>query len=132
MLKVRKLIVLPLVFFTISTGSAIAGQQRHIVNPNQLSDAMATQAASQDANRAAVRESLMRPEVRRVADGMGVDVDRLTAAVDTMDGADLDQAASAARQMNQQLVGGDSSVTLSTTTIIIALLVLILIIVAVH
>ena len=131
-MNVRKLVVLPLVFFTISAGSAIAGQQPHIVNPNQLSDAMATQAASQDANRAAVRDSLMRPEVRRVADGLGVDVDRLMAAVDTMAGADLDQAASAARQTNQQLVGGDSSVTLSTTTIIIALLVLILIIVAVH
>jgi hypothetical protein len=63
---------------------------------------------------------------------MGVDMNRLTASVDTLEMADLGQAASTARQINQQLVGGDSTVTLSTTTIIIALLILILIIVAVH
>jgi hypothetical protein len=91
-----------------------------------------TQVASQDANRAAVREALARPEVKRVAAGVGVDANRLAAAVDTMAGPDLDQAASAARQVNQQLVGGDSSISISTTTIIIALLVIILIVVAVH
>ena len=132
MQKIRKLVVLPLALFTLSAGSATAGQQPHVVSPNQLYDVMAMHSASQDANRAAVRESLTRPEVKRVADSMGVNVDRLAAAVDTMTGADLEQAASAARQVNQQLVGGDSSVTLSTTTIIIGLLVLILLIVAIH
>jgi hypothetical protein len=60
---------------------------------------------------------------------MGLDLDRLDAVVDTMQGADLEQAASTARQVNQELVGGASSVTLSTTTIIIILLAIILIIV---
>ena len=127
-----RLFALPVAFLTVGAESAVAGQQPHIVSPNQLSNAMATQVATQDAKRAAVRESLTRPEVRRVAAGIGVDVDHLALAVDTMAAADLDQAASAARQVNQHFVGGDSSVTLSTTTIIIALLVLILIIVAVH
>ncbi len=93
---------------------------------------MAAKLASQDADRAAIREALARPEVKNLAAGMGVDMNRLTETVDTLAAADLDQAASTARQVNQQLVGGDSTVTLSTTTIIIALLVLILIIVAVH
>ena len=93
---------------------------------------MAAKVASQDADRAAIREALARPEVKNLAAGMGVDMNRLTETVDTLAAADLDQAASTARQVNQQLVGGDSTVTLSTTTIIIALLVLILIIVAVH
>ena len=53
---------------------------------------------------------------------MGVDLDRVNAAVDTMQGADLGQAASTARPINQQLVGGDSSVTLATTAIITILL----------
>jgi hypothetical protein len=132
MKTVRKLLVLPLVFFTVSAGSAFAAQQPHIVNPSQLTGAMMTQVASQDANRAAVREALARPEVKRVAAGLGVDSNRLAAAVDTMAGTDLDQAASAARQVNQHLVGGDSSISISTTTIIIALLVIILIVVAVH
>ena|SRR5262245_61624295 len=129
---VRKLLVLPLVLVTVSAGSAFAGQQPHIVTPSQLSEAMMSQVASQNGNRAAVREALARPEVRRVAAGLGVDADRLTAVVDTMAGTDLDRAASAAQQLNQQLVGGDSSISLSTTTIIIALLLIILIVVAVH
>jgi hypothetical protein len=128
---VRKLLVLPLVFFTLTAGSAFGEQQPHIVNPNQLSDAMTAHLTSQDANRAAVREALARPEVKRIAAGMGVDANRLTAAADTLAGTDLDQAASAARQVNQRLVGGDS-VVISTTTIIIALLIIILIVVAVH
>jgi len=53
---------------------------------------------------------------------MGVDLDRVNAAVDTMQGADLGQAASTARPINQRLVGGDSSVTLTTTAIITILL----------
>jgi hypothetical protein len=132
MKAVRRLLVLPLVFITAGTGSALAAQQPHIFSSNQVSDAIAARVASQDADRAAVREALARPEVKGVAAGMGIDADRLNAVVDTMSGADLEQAVSTTRQVNQQLVGGDSSITLSTTTIIIALLLLILIIVAVH
>jgi hypothetical protein len=132
MQNLRKFVVLVLVLVVGTAGSAFAGQQPHILSPSQLSEAMAEKVASRDADRAAVREALARPEVKNVAAGLGVDMNRLTASVDTLDAADLGQAASTARQINQQLVGGDSTVTLSTTTIIIALLILILIIVAVH
>jgi len=131
MQNLRKLVVLVLVFAG-TAGSAFAEQQPHILSPSQLSEAMAMKVASRDADRASVREALARPEVKNVAASMGVDMNRLAASVDTLDAADLGQAASTARQINQQLVGGDSTVTLSTTTIIIALLILILIIVAVH
>jgi hypothetical protein len=92
---------------------------------------VADRVAAQDADRAAVRDALARPEVRNVAATMGVDLARLTDAVGTMSGADLERAASTARQVNQQLVGGASTVVISTTTIIIALLVVILIVIAV-
>ena len=77
---------------------------------------------------ASVHEALGRPDVRHVAATMGIDLDRLDVVVDTMQGADLEQAASTAREVNQELVGG-SSVTLSTTTIIIILLAIILLVV---
>jgi hypothetical protein len=130
MKTVRQLLALPLVILTIAPGSALAGQQ-HIVTPSQLSAAVADRVAAQDADRAAVRDALARPEVRNVAATMGVDLARLTDAVGTMSGADLERAASTARQVNQQLVGGASTVVISTTTIIIALLVVILIVIAV-
>jgi hypothetical protein len=127
MTTVRKLVVLPLVFLTFAR-SAVAGQQ-HIVSPHQLTATMTGKLAAQDADRASVHEALSRPEVRSVAAQMGVDLDKANAAVDTMRGADLERAASTARQVNQQLVGGASSITLSTTTIIIILLAIILIVV---
>jgi hypothetical protein len=128
MKAVRKLLVYPLVFLTIVAGSAQAGQQPHVVSPGQLAAATASRVAAQDADRAAVREALSRPEVRSMAEGMGVDVNRLSNAVGTLSGDDLAQAAATARQVNGQLVGGASTVTISTTTIIIALLIIILIV----
>jgi len=122
----RKLLVLPLVFLTIAV-SAQAGQ-RHILSPNQLTAAMTQKVTAENADRASVQEALGRSDVRHVAATMGIDLDRLDAVVNTMQGADLEQAASTAREVNQALVGG-SSVTLSTTTIIIILLAIILIVV---
>lgn len=128
MKTVRKLVVFPLVLFTLAAGTASAGQQ-HIVNPSQLSAAMAERTASQDADRTAIREALGRPEVQKVAATMGLDMNRLNSAVGTMNAVELGQAANSARQVNDQLVGGASTIVISTTTIIIALLIIILIVV---
>jgi hypothetical protein len=126
---VRTLLVFPLVVLMMASSSAFAGQQ-HLVNPSQLAAAVADDAAKQDTNRAIVREALERPEVQAVASKLGLDLSRATAAVETLSGADLDKAANAAQQVNEQLVGGASTVVISTTTIIIVLLLLIILIVA--
>ena len=97
-------------------------EEQHLVAPGQLAATVTDHAARQDASRAAIREALARPEVRDVASSMHIDLARATAAVETMTGADLEQAANAAKTVNQQLVGGASTVVISTTTIIIALL----------
>ena len=128
MRTVRQLLALLLSLLTIP-GSAFADQQ-HVIDPSQLASAVAQRVATEDADRAVIRATLARPEVHDVAATLGVDVGRLTTAVDTLSGADLERAVTTARQVNRQLVGGASSVTLSTTTIIIGLLVLILLIVA--
>ena len=85
--------------------------------------------AKQDADRAAIREALARPQVREVATNIGVDLANASAAVDTLTGYELTRAGDTARQINEQLVGGASNVVISTTTIIIVLLLLILLIV---
>jgi len=110
---------------TVSTAFA-AGQ--HVVPPAQIATTVADHVAKQDADRTAVREALARPEVERMATTIGLDLTRAKAAVETMSGADLERAATAARDVNQQLVGGASTVVISTTTIIIALLIVIIII----
>jgi len=126
----RTLFVFPLVVLMMASSSAFAGQQ-HLVNPSQLATTVADGAAKQDTNRATVREALERPEVQAVASKLGLDLSKATAAVDTLAGADLEKAANAAQQVNEQLVGGASTVVISTTTIIIILLLVIILIIAV-
>lgn len=131
MQSARTLLVFPLVALMIASSSAFAGQQ-HVVPPSQLATTVADGVAKQDAERAAVHEALARPEVQAVASKLGLDLTRAAAAVDTMSGADLEKAASAAQQVNGQLVGGASTVVISTTTIIIVLLLVILLIIAIR
>ena len=126
----RECLVGLLILLTVLSPSAYA-QNRHVVRPADIAAVVDAHVASQNADRAAIREALERPEVRDVAARIGIDLDHVTASVSTLSGPDLEGAASAARQVNDTLVGGASSVTLSTTTIIIILLALILIIVAV-
>jgi hypothetical protein len=128
MRTVRQFLALLLSLLTVPAGSAFAGQ-RHVVDPSQLAAAVAQRVAAQDADRAVIRDTLARPEVRDVAARIGVDMTRMTTAVDTLSGADLERAAATARQVDGELTGGASTITLSTTTIIIGLLVLILLII---
>jgi preprotein translocase subunit SecF len=126
----RKCLVGLLVLLTASSSSAYA-QNRHVVRSAAIAAAVDAHVASENADRAAIRETLERPEIRDLATRIGINLDHVTASIGTLSGADLENAASAAQQVNEELVGGASSVTLSTTTIIIVLLALILIIVAV-
>jgi len=127
MKTVRAFLVL-LLALIMAPGRAFAGQQ-HIVAPGTIAAATAERTAAQDADRASIREALARPEVQSAAAKLGVSVGRLEGAVNTLSGADLERAASTARQVNDQLVGGASTITISTTVIIIALLIIILIVV---
>jgi hypothetical protein len=126
---IKQLLVLPLALLLVVSTSAFA-QQQHAVDPAAIAGTVTQHVTAQDANRAAVRDALARPEVRDVASRMGVDLTRIDAAIATMSGANLQQAASAAQQVNGALVGGASTVVISTTTIIIALLVVLIIVVA--
>lgn len=130
MKTVRLFLILALAVSLAAPGRAIAGQ-RHIVPPNEIAAATVNHATAQDEDRAVIREALSQPQVRSTVAKLGVSMDRLENAVNTMSGEDLQRAASTAREVNDQLVGGASTVTISTTAIIIALLVIILIVVAV-
>lgn len=126
---IKQLLVLPLALLMVMSTSVFA-QQQHAVDSGAIAGAVTQHIAAQDADRAAVRDALARPQVREVASHMGIDLTRMDASVATMSGADLQQAASAARQVDSALVGGASTVVISTTTIIIALLVVIIIVIA--
>ncbi len=123
----RRILVLPVALLMMASTSVFAGQQ-HVVAPGQLASTVSDHVATQDADRAAVHEALARPEVRDVVSSMGVDLNAVSAVVDTMTGTQLGQAGDAARQVNQQLIGGASTVVISTTAIILVLLLVIILI----
>lgn len=130
MRTLRTLLMVPLVCILALPAPALA-QDRHVVDPAALADTVSGAVARDDAHRAAIHEALARPDVRELAAKSGIDLDRVNASVDTLNGSALVRAAAAAQQVNQTLVGGASTVVISTTTIIIALLLVLLVVIAV-
>ena len=125
----RMTLVFLLVALMMGSSAAFADQQ-HLVPPSQLATTVADSAAKQDTDRATIRQALERPEVHAVASKLGLDLDHATAAIDTLSGSNLEKAASAAQQVNDQLVGGASNVVISPTAPTTILLLVIILIVA--
>ena len=101
-------------------------QQTHVINQSALDQAVQQRVSQDQADRDAIRTFLQNPAVRGVADKAGLSIDKAEAAVSTLQGDELRQAAGQARVVNSQLAGGDT-IVITTTTIIIILLIVILI-----
>ena len=102
-------------------------QQSHVINKSSLDQAVQQRVSQDEADREALRTFLADPTVKRVAAKAGLPLNKAGAAVSTLQGDELRQAASQARAINQDLAGG-ATVVITTTTIIIILLVIILIV----
>jgi protein-disulfide isomerase-like protein with CxxC motif len=103
-------------------------QQRHVVEPADLRQAVTAQVAVDAANRAAIRDVFQHSQVREVANQLGLNVTRADAAVSTMTSADLAEAATAARTVNTTLAGGANTLIISTTTLLLILIIVILVV----
>ena len=109
------------------TASTAFAQQTHVIDKSKLDQAVQQRVSQEQADREALRTFLNNPTVQGVAAKAGLSVAKAEAAVGTLQGDELRQAASQARTVNDQLAGGDTLV-ISTTTIIIILLIVILIV----
>jgi hypothetical protein len=107
----------------------MANAQNHVIGQSTLDKAVQQHVTREQADRDAIRSVLQRAEVREVAAKAGLSLDKADAAVSALQGADLQQAALQARQVQNDLAGGASTVVISTTTIIIVLLLVLLIVV---
>jgi hypothetical protein len=105
-----------------------AQAQTHVIAKSALSQAVQQQVGQDQADRAAIVSLLQRAEVRQIATQAGLSLEKAEAAVSTLNGQDLRDLASQARQVQNDLAGGASTVVISTTTIIIVLLIVILIV----
>jgi hypothetical protein len=120
----RSLAVCLAVLFMAPAASA----QSHVIGASALDKAVQARVSQEQADREAIASLLRRAEVRDIADKAGLSLEQANAAVATLEGDDLRQLASHARQVQNELAGGASTIVISTTTIIIVLLLVILII----
>ena len=102
-------------------------QQSHVISKTALDQAVQQRVSQDQADREAIRTFLQNPQVKTVAAKAGLPIERAEAAVSTLQGDELRQAAGQARMVNHDLAGG-STIVISTTTIIIILLIIILIV----
>jgi hypothetical protein len=107
----------------------MASAQDHVIGQATLDKAVQQRVTHEQADRDAILSLLQRADVRDVAAKAGLSLDKARTAVSTLQGADLQQAASQARQVQNDLAGGSSTIVISTTTIIIVLLLVLLIVV---
>ena len=119
---------LAIVLSVLFMAPAVRAQQ-HVIDRAALDQAVQQRVARDRADREAIVALLRRADVRDVAGKAGLSLERAETAVAALQGDDLHQIASQARQVQSDLAGGASTVTISTTTIIIILLVVILIVV---
>ena len=123
--------VLAVLFTLVIALPSANAQSAHAAPQSALDAAVQQHVSTPTADREMILKLLERDEVKEVAGKAGLDLRRATSAVATLDGQQLADAATQARQVEQALAGGQSRITISTTLIIIALLVLILLIVAI-
>lgn len=116
------------VVLAVLLAAPLAQAQTHVVGKGTLDKAVQERVQQEQADRDAIVALLHRPEVRQMAAKAGLSVERAETAVATLQGDDLHQIASQARQAQNDLAGGASTIVISTTTIIIVLLVIILIV----
>lgn len=107
---------------------AVGAQQSHVISQRALDQAVQQRVTQEQADREAIRTLLQNSAVKDVAARAGLPIDKAQAAVSTLQGDELRQAAAQAQQINDQLAGGSDTVVISTTTIIIILLIVLLIV----
>lgn len=113
----------------LATPGSVQAQEDIAASPDDVEVAVQQKVAAAESDREAIRSVLDRNEVRDVAAGAGLDVDRAAAVVETLEGSELSAAAEQARDLDAALAN-DTTIVISTTAIIIGLLILILIMVS--
>jgi hypothetical protein len=125
-MRIRTTLVAVVVSSLLWSASATA-QQRHVVDPTAMRQAIADQAATDQQNREAVLGVLARSEVRELAGRLGLTVTRAETAVSTLNSVELAQMADQARSADAQLAGGADTIVISVTTLLLIIIIVLLV-----
>jgi hypothetical protein len=125
-MRIRATVSAFLFLSSVLLSSPAFAQQRHVVSPAAMRQAIAQQAQAQQQTRDSLRAVLKNSQVREVAKSLGLDVARAEGAVATMTTAELEQLAGPVRDVQANLAGGASTIVLSTTAILLIIIIVIL------
>jgi hypothetical protein len=128
---VQRIVAAVLLPTMLTVSSPVLAQQIHVVDSAAMSRALAVEADAVRAKRDVVRRVLNRADVRKIAESMGLSVDRAQRAIATLDAAELTEVARHAANVEAAAMsGGANTIVISTTTVILVLLIVILLLVA--
>jgi hypothetical protein len=99
---------------------------RHVVGQSEIQARIDQQVDQADADRETIQLMLQREDVRQIAGSAGLDLERASAVAGVLSGAELEDLASMARNIDAGLAGGDNRIVLSATTLIIILLIILI------
>jgi hypothetical protein len=86
--------------------SPALAQDAHVVDAQKLQDMIDQHLKDEGQEREEIRQALRQEEVREVAGRIGLNLARAEAAVATLEGPELRELASQAREINNELAGG--------------------------
>jgi hypothetical protein len=92
-----------------------------------LDNAIAKTLDREAAARGTITALLQRDDVRKIAEGRGLDLRRAETAVATVQGDDLERLSLLAADANAKLAGGDQVVSISLVTLLLIVIIVILV-----
>jgi hypothetical protein len=119
--------VVALVMSSLMCSPLALAQQRHVVAPAALRQAVADLALTDQQNRDVLLSVLHNAQVRALADRLGLSLTGAEGAVSTLGSAELASLAGQARAADVQLAGGERKIVIGTTTLLLLIIILILV-----
>ena len=99
-----------------------------LVSQTELNLAVSKSQAQDDASRGAITSLLRRSEVKDLASGYGLDLERAQAAVGTLQGDELKRVSALAASADAQLSGGAQHITISLVAALLIVIIIILVV----
>ena len=127
-MRIRASISAVVFLFSVLLSSPAFAQQRHVVTPVEMRQALTQQAQAQQQTRDALRAALGNSQVRETARRLGLNVVKAESAISTLSAQELEQLAGPVRDLNANLAGGASTIVISTTTLLLVIIIIILLV----
>jgi len=127
--RIRRHLIWITIAATLCASPAVAQtQERHITDTAAMHKAIAQRKAVDDNNREAVMTVLRRPDVKQLAERMGLSIERAETALASLPSDKLAELAEPARAVPADLAGGDQTIVISVTVLLLILILVVLLV----